>query len=128
MVGSLFEHREQLGDDAPALVPPIWSQIHPHAQVLVDGERREDVVALGDVADAQGDEAVGFQIGDRISPQSHVAVPHRYQAEHRLQQRRLPRTIGADDPHELPFLQAEVDATEDVDSGQVAGYHVAGNE
>ena len=84
------------------------------SQVLVHGQRREHAPPAGHEGDALVRHLVGHLVGD-VRRQLDVALTHLDQAAHRLQQRRLPGTVGAEQGHDLARSHVEVDAEEHLD-------------
>src|SRR5690606_27600157 len=93
----------------------------PHLEVLFDGERREDIVRLGNKADAHADELVSATIRDRLPAKSDVTRANGHEPEQRFEECRLSGAVRSDDADELAFSNRHRTAVEDVDAWQVAG-------
>ena len=90
-------------------LPGLAAAQHPaHLQVLQDGERREDVAHLGDVAHALGGDLVGVRAGDVLPAQDHPALAQPHEAEDGLGEGRLAGAVGADHDDDLPLRGGEV--------------------
>ena len=74
---------------------------HADLQVLRDRQRREDVVGLRHEVEAAPGEPVGPQAGDVLAAKRDAAGADRDQAVDRLEQRRLPGAVRADDADDL---------------------------
>ena len=68
-----------------------------HAEVLADGQVREDALAFGDEAEAGARELVGRGAVDAPAGDEQVAGGRRHQAARDLQRRRLPGAVRAED-------------------------------
>ena len=108
-----------------SLAKRVRSQEATHPQVLVDRQRAEDIVALGHVADPTSDEHVSRRRRDVVAAQADAAAADIDQAEHRLDQRRLPGPVRTDDPDDLAFVHVEAATVEDVDAGKVPRDEIA---
>src|SRR5499425_713417 len=106
----------------PLPVPPD----HPAAEleILLNGELGKDVGALRDVADAEALDLVGGEGRDGAAVEADGTAPGVQEAEDRLEERRLPRPVGPDDPGDGARLHFEGDVAEDVDALDVACRHV----
>src|SRR5690606_29039339 len=111
----------QLADELETLLELAGHLEGAHLEVLLDGQAREDVVGLRDVADAAGDQLVRLHVGDVLALQRHLAAADVDQPEHGLEQGRLAGAVGADDADQLALGHVQVGAVEDVDPRQVAG-------
>jgi hypothetical protein len=118
------QRREQVADELEALLEGLRALVHAHLEVLLDGQRGEHVVRLGDEPDALGDQVVGPLVGDVLTVEPDRPGLDLDQAEQGLEQRRLAGAVGADDADELVLLAVEVGSVEDVHPRQVAGDQV----
>jgi len=75
----------------------LVEQVAAHFEVLVNAQGLEDVIDLGDVADASTDELLQRQARDVFSVQVHAPVEDSYEAEDRLEQRGLTGPVRTDD-------------------------------
>src|SRR5690606_32268910 len=121
--------REELHHPLDALLDArgIAAPVRPgaHAQVLGDGEPREDVPALEHMCDAERRDAVGGLGEQRLALEAHfAAVPALAEARDAAQQGALAGGIGPDEGYDLVALHPQRDAVEDLD-GTVAGAQVA---
>src|SRR5579862_2286861 len=90
------------------------ADLRQQGQVLLGREAGEDAALLGTVADAEADDAVRRQ-SDRLAAVQHDrARAARDEAEDRLERRRPPRTVAAEQRHDLSLPHLEVEAVEDV--------------
>ena len=71
----------------PLLGELLGAHEQPHPEVLLDGQRREDVVGLRHEADALADELVGGEAGDVLSVERDASASNLHLAEDGLQQR-----------------------------------------
>src|SRR5262249_13328439 len=95
-----------------------------HAQVLVDGEMREDVDLLRHVADAERLHPVRRDAADRRAAEADGAAMRAEEAEDGLEQRRLAGAVGADDEGDAVRGDREREPLQDVDAALVAGMDV----
>ncbi len=106
----------------------VRAQVHAHAEVLLDVQGAEHVADLGDVADPARHQVVAVDADDVVAVEGHRAGPDRDQAEHGLDQRGLPGSVGSDDADQLGSGDVDRRAPEDVDAGDVAGDEVTDDE
>src|SRR5262249_10466163 len=92
---------------------------------LVDGERREDVAKLWHVAHAMFDELVRTPSRDLFTAEAHSPAAQRNEAEHGLHERRLARSVRADDAYDLAVVHLDTATVEDVDARQIPGDELA---
>jgi hypothetical protein len=90
----LAQGGEQVRDGGEALLELLGRLVAAHLEVLLDGQRGEHVVALRDEAHALGDQLVGLEPGDVLPAQGDAALADLDEAEHGLEQRRLPAPLG----------------------------------
>src|SRR5690606_22031474 len=92
-----------------------------HAQVLGNGEPREDVPSLEHVRDAEPGDAMRRLGEQRLALEAHLAaVPALAQPGDAAQQGALAVGVGSDQRHDLVALGPQRDAVEDLDRA-VAG-------
>ena len=116
----LRQQGEQLRHRLEPLPPCPRLQEEPHFQVLPHAQSREHVLRLGNVADALGHQFVWLLPQHRVAPQEHVPLPHLHKTKRRLQQRRLPRSVGAHDACDLALEEAQAAVVQDGHARQVA--------
>ncbi len=103
------DHWEQLpqplevGRLALAAVPADESE----PQVLLDGQLGEDAPALGDERDAAARDRLRLPSSDRRAAEPDVAGAHADEADDRVQRRRLPRAVRADQADDLALADLE---------------------
>ena len=95
--------------------PPL-SQLDRHAHVLLDVERREQVVALEDVADAstRPDQRLLARAAKLVPEDPEAPLLGRAQCPHQGEQRGLARAGGARQDHDLTFGDPSRDVEEDL--------------
>jgi ABC-type branched-subunit amino acid transport system substrate-binding protein len=128
LLAPVEERREQVADELEALLEALRALVGAHLEVLLDRQRREDVVGLRDESHALGHQDVGALVGDVVAMEDDGARVDLHQPEERLEQGGLARAVGADDADQLALLAVQVSAVEDVDAGQVAGDQVVGTQ
>src|SRR2546428_9250554 len=99
-------------------------------EVLVDGQRGEDVASLRDVADAEPGALVGRPTGNVPAAELDRARARRQEAHDRLEKRRLPAAVAPHDAHDLAVADRQADVRQDpalaiVDVDPVHGEHQA---
>ena len=95
-------------------------------EVLLDGQRGEDVIGLRDEPHALLHQSVRTQVGDVTAAQGDAPGVDLDQPKHGLQQSGLAGSVGPDDADEFTLLRGEGASVEDVDAGEVAGDQVIG--
>src|SRR5438552_10605404 len=99
-------------------------------EVLVDGQRGEDVASLRDVADAEPGALVGRPTGNVPAAELDRSRARRQEAHDRLEKRRLPDAVAPHDAHHLAVADRQSDVRQDpalavVDVDPVDGEHQA---
>ena len=79
-------------------------------EVLGDGERREHALAAGHLRHAAAGDLVGRRVGHVAAVEDDRAAARLDEAGDRLQQRRLPGAVGAEQGDDLALVDLEVDA------------------
>src|ERR1035437_5604421 len=108
------------GWDVPGL-----EQVAAHLEVLVDGQRREHVVDLGDIANADPGDVLRWPSRDLTVPDEHLPGHDLDEPDDALQQRALARAVWPHDRHHLARLDGDRYAVDDraslVPGGQIDG-------
>jgi hypothetical protein len=107
--------REELVDAVEVLLEVrARAQVRPHLEVLEHGHRAEEPAVLGHDRQPPLDPARG-RLPRHVFPAQHDrARSRRNDAEHRLQRRRLPGGVAAEQADELALPHLQVDVLEDV--------------
>src|SRR5437764_1435313 len=84
-----------------------WSSGEAEAEVLGDGQVGEDVPTLRDERDPEPRDVLGRAAADRAPVQPHVAAGDRDDAHDRVQRRRLPGSVRADQADDLALPSRE---------------------
>src|SRR5207245_9271882 len=113
----------EAGADAGACGP---SDPGAELEILLDRQRWEGVLPLGDVADSEPLDRVGREGLDLPPAVEDPATPRMEEAEDRLQQRRLAGAVRADDAGDAARLDPERDVRQDIDALDGAGRDVVG--
>ena len=95
-----------------AMAPRARGSSAPTSQVLLHGQRGEDLPPLGHLADAQIADAMAGQPGDVPAAKGDAARARRLDAGDGADQARLAGAVGADDGDELALLRLERDAVQ----------------
>src|SRR3954451_517163 len=119
LVEPLAEARQQPDYLVASLSEVTRTQKATHAEVVFDGQRREDVVQLRYVADAASHELVCRKRGDVVTAQVHGTAPKLNEPEDRFHERRLSRAVRSDDPDDLAIVNLETAPVQDVDAGEI---------
>ena len=85
-------------------------------EVLLDGQRRNDLPALRDMHQAQAGQLMRRPAGDDVGAEQQLSAPERDDAGDHPQQRGLAGPIGAEHEHELAGLDANVHVAQDLDA------------
>ena len=78
------------------------------AQVLLDGQRGEDVTTLGNQADPRSRAVLGLAAQPR-AVQLDLAAGQRDESHDRVQRRRLSRPVGSDQTDDLATLEVQAE-------------------
>src|SRR6266542_1580293 len=104
------------GEERADLVEPVGKlraaapREGPHLEVLVHGERGEELAALGDPGDAELVDAVRREPVDRPFLELDRARARLHESEDRLDGAALPGAVRAEDGPDLPLRDLEADA------------------
>ncbi len=104
-----FQHRHPpLAHFGGGVIP---GQLHRHLDVLVGGQRLEQIMHLKDEADvaAHPNQRIAGQLRQIVSEHLDASVLHAPQRPDQRQERRLPRPGRAGHHHELPGRHVETD-------------------
>jgi hypothetical protein len=105
------EHPLEVGGDAVAVGPHEGPQL----EVLEHRHAREDATALGRLGDPEAHDAIGGEPVETMAIEGHAAAPGGNGTQDRLQRRRLPGAVGADQGDDLPALHGQRQATQRAD-------------
>ena len=102
--------------DAVGIAP----RVGPDLQILLDGERLQDLAALHDLDDAEAADLLGVEAVDLPSHELDAAVGHLAilgleKPGDRLERRRLPRPVGAQERDDLAVRDLERQSLQDED-------------
>ena len=93
---------------------PLAADVRAHAEVLPDGQLREEAAALGNVRDAGARDRVRLAARDRLAVEDDLAgLAH--DSRDRAQRRRLAGAVGAEQRDDLAFLHRQRDAVQGLD-------------
>src|SRR6185369_1332225 len=113
IVAALPQVREEAEHVVEGPSPELARALHAQLEVLVHGQRREDLPVLGHVADAGVGDEVGPEPGD-VAPLEHDPAERRHQAHDGLARGGAPDAVAAEEAHDLALAHAQVDPLEDV--------------
>src|SRR6266566_1464193 len=85
-----------------------------HLEILEDRERWKCVVRLRHVREAHEDEIPRMPSRDFRALEQHVTLGRRQETENRLDERRFPRTVWADDSNDLALVKGHRNAVENL--------------
>src|SRR5690606_25605025 len=94
---------------------PRRPRIGPEFQVFHDRQERKQPSAFRHHGDALRHDLVGRSAADVLIPEPDRAGPRRDKAGDRAQERRLARSVGTENSHDLAFIDSQVDILEDPD-------------
>ena len=98
---------------------PVGAGIRPDLQVLLNGEVREQPAALGGLRDAQTHDLVRRLADQRLAVEDQRPGGRAQQSGDRAQRRGFAGPVGADQRHDLPGLDGQVDPLQRVDRAVV---------
>ena len=90
--------------------------------VLDRRQVREDPRELEGPPDALSADAVRTEADEALAAKADVAAVRRQRAGDAVEQRRLPRAVGADQPDDLTSFDLEIDAIERGEAAEVLGH------
>src|SRR5262249_15777725 len=96
-------------------------------EVLLDGHPRKQARSLHDVGDALLQKDGRTEATDRFAGQVYRSLSWRQESGDRLEQRRLPRSVGTEHRHQLAGLDPQRDSAQHVEAS-VARVHVVDGE
>src|SRR5581483_4326821 len=111
----LVQQREQLVDAVEVLLVAAAAQVGAHLQVLEHRHRREQTPVLRHDRDPAGDPVARRPARHVLPAQPHRSAPRPHDAQDRLQRRRLARGVAAEQADELPLVDVDREALQDVD-------------
>src|SRR4029077_8758935 len=95
------------------LQPAAAAAVGAEAQVLPDRELRERAATVGHMGDALARDRLGGAL-ERLAPELHPPRALDVDVGDRSQNRRLARAVGAEHGDDLPFLDLQRDAAQDL--------------
>jgi hypothetical protein len=101
--------------DVPRHGVAVTARVGAHQQVVAHRQQREDLAALGDVAQAQADDRSRISRGDVLAAEMHAAAVGVDDPGDRLQDRRLARAIAAEHGGDLALAHLQADAADRLD-------------
>ena len=90
-------HAREVALDAAALL----ARVGPHQKVVEHDHPRKEAPALGRLADADPHDLVGLGLREVASVEADLPPGGMHESRDRPQRRRLSRTVGADERHNL---------------------------
>jgi len=113
------ELRANLGEVKVADFGLVIAREGAHLQVLLDGQRREDLASFRHVDHAAAHDVLRRHRFQRLAAQEHITDARPQEAGNRLQGRGLAGAVCADQGHDLAFLNGEADALQGVNRAVV---------
>ncbi len=110
-----MQQREERIDALEVLLAAAAVEVRAHLEVLEHGHRGEQPPVLGNDRHPLRNAMAGRACGHVVSVEANRATPRLDDPEDRLQRRRLPGRIAAEQADELAFADVQVEVLEDVD-------------
>ncbi len=116
LVAGLAEHREDLVDafDVALEGGRARPDVGPEEQVLLDGHEGKDVPALRDVRDPAAEQFGRGLVRHVLAGEADSPLTDGQEPEERLEDRGFTSAVGADDRDDLPGLDSQRHAPEDL--------------
>ena len=117
-VPKLLDDREQLGDVGDVRVGAVRARAsrEPEPEVLVHRELCEEASPLGDECDTGSRDGLGRASAKRPVAEADLASASGHEPHDRVQRRRLPGAVRADEPDELAGRDGEREAADGSDA------------